>query len=183
MEQSKIVDIYRNYLDKETCDFLSNWCLSNKDQFVKGISKNNNGEVEFVDFRHTNRMSTYINYHEKFYEIQEKIAKEFNFSQFGKVEDHGKDGIVISITYDGGDVYEHIDPSVGEGFHALRFNILLSEPISGGTIYVKDEPFDLKTGDAMCYLVSKHKHRVEKCYGNPRIMIMYGWRVPASYKE
>jgi hypothetical protein len=86
--------------------------------------------------------------------------------------------VVVSVTYNEGDVYKHKDPSVGEGVVGLRCNILASKAESGGTIHVEDKTYDLNEGDMMCYLVTELYHSVEVCHGdNPRTLFMFGFVV------
>ena len=95
------------------------------------------------------------------------------------IEGHGKDGVVVSVTYNDGDVYRHKDPGVGEGVVGLRCNILASKPESGGTIHVADNTYDRNEGDMMCYFVTEHYHSVEVCHGtSPRTLFMFGFVVP-----
>lgn len=88
-------------------------------------------------------------------------------------------GVVVSITYDTGDVYRHKDPATSnqvENTVALRFNILASKAESGGLIHVEDKTYELNEGDLMAYLVSEYYHSVETCNGNnPRILFMFGF--------
>ena len=176
------VDIHRNYITPELADSLARWCLDNTSQFVDGVHIHN-GETSRIATRLTTRMNHKVAYSNDFFALQKRIEDEFGLSQFEKIDGHGNNGIVVSITYDQGDVYPHLDPAVGEGLEGLRFNILVSQPDSGGIIHVGGNTHDLNKADAMAYLVTKHRHSVEKCFGNPRVLIMFGWKVPIGFWE
>jgi hypothetical protein len=170
------------FASADECAALVAWALGAVEdgQFVDAITQNPTGEVVRVTTRRTNRMSTRIEYPRLVYEMRERIARALDLTGYGPIEGHGRDGAVCSITYDGGDVYEHVDPGVGPGFHGLRCNLLAGAPESGGAIWIAGQKYEFRAGDLHCYLVTKHRHRVETCHGPvPRVLFMFGWRVPA----
>jgi len=181
------VVVVRNYATKEECDLLTKWAMEavKEDQFVDGVSGNwDTKEFTRVKTRLTNRMSTNINYCETVYTIQKRLRNDFDkISDAPVIEGHGKDGVVVSITYNDGDVYKHKDPSVGEGLSGARFNILSSVPENGGLIHVEDKTYQMNPGDLMAYLVTDFYHSVDQCHGeSPRIMFMFGFCVPEGSK-
>jgi hypothetical protein len=176
--------IVRNFISQEECDTLKDWAVSSaKEQFVDGVSGNwETKEFERVQNRLTNRMAgeKKIEYPELVYDIQNRIRETFPLIKNAEViQRHGKDGVVVSITYDTGNVYKHKDPPTeGQvlGTVALRFNILASKAENGGLIHVEDKTYELNEGDLMAYLVSEYYHSVEQCSGqNPRILFMFGF--------
>ncbi len=179
--------VIRNYATKEECDLLTRWTLQAVEdgQFVDGVSGNwDTKEFTRVKTRFTNRMSDRINYCDTIYSIQKRLRNDFEkISSAPVIEGHGKDGVVVSVTYNDGDVYKHKDPSVGEGLSGARFNILSSVPEDGGLIHVEDKTYQMNPGDLMAYLVTDLYHSVERCYGeSPRILFMFGFCVPEGSK-
>lgn len=187
IEYDNQVLIVRNFISKEECDELNSWVdfAIKEDQFMDGVT----GDWEKKEFsttkkRLTNRMSEKIQYCSLVYEIQQKLRESFPvISNSEVIKNHGKDGIVVSVTYNDGDVYKHKDPSVGENLSGARFNILSSKAESGGLIHVEDKVYELKEGDLMAYLVTDLHHSVDVCNGNkPRILFMFGFCVPEGSK-
>ena len=189
MEKDENVIIIRNFASQEEIQILKNW--SNQavidEQFVDGITGNwDKKEFDRTKKRLTNRMSQNINYPDIVKTLQERIRQTIQLTANAPViENHGKDGVVVSITYNDGDVYKHKDPSVGEGVVGLRCNILASKAESGGTIHVENKTYDLNEGDMMCYLVTELYHSVDVCHGdNPRTLFMFGFVVDEnSWKD
>jgi len=182
MEKDENVIVIRNFLSVEEVQILKDWQVKavEEGQFVDGIT----GDWDKKTFsttktRLTNRMSKNINYPDLVKTLQDRIRQTFPIlSDVPLIEGHGKDGVVVSVTYNDGDVYKHKDPSVGEGVVGLRCNILASKAESGGTIHVEDKTYDLNEGDMMCYLVTELYHSVEVCHGNnPRTLFMFGFAV------
>jgi hypothetical protein len=171
-----------NFLSPEEVQILKDWANQAviDGQFVDGITGDwDKKEFDRTKKRFSNRMSQNINYPELVKTLQDRIRQTVQLTANAPViENHGKDGVVVSITYNDGDVYKHKDPSVGEGVVGLRCNILASKAESGGTIHVENKTYDLNEGDMMCYLVTEYYHSVDVCYGNnPRILFMFGFVV------
>lgn len=180
MEKDRNVIIIRNFATPEEVQILKDWSRQAviDGQFVDGITGNwDKKEFSTTKKRLTNRMSKNINYPDLVRTLQDRIRATFPVLLDAPVIDgHGRDGVVVSITYNDGDVYKHKDPSVGEGVVGLRCNILASKAQSGGAIHVEDKTYDLNEGDLMAYLVSEYYHSVETCSGNnPRILFMFGF--------
>lgn len=175
--------VVRNFISSEECAVLKNWAVENSStQFVDGISGDwDKKEFTRVKNRLTNRMvGEDISYPELVYTIQNRLRETFPLIKDAEViRNHGKDGIVVSITYNTGDVYKHKDPGTNhqvENTVALRYNILASKAENGGLIHVEDKTYELNEGDLMAYLVSEYYHSVETCNGdNPRILFMFGF--------
>jgi len=169
-----------NFITAEEIQILKDWANQavTDGQFVDGITGDwDKKEFNTTKKRLTNRMSQNINYPELVKTLQDRIRQTVPLiAKAPVIEGHGKDGVVVSVTYNDGDVYKHKDPSVGEGVAGLRCNILASKAESGGTIHVEDKTYDLNEGDMMCYLVTELYHSVEVCHGdNPRILFMFGF--------
>jgi len=182
MEKDENVIVIRNFASAEEVQILKDWQVKavEEGQFVDGIT----GDWDKKTFsttkkRLTNRMSKNINYPDLVQTLQDRISQTFPIlSNAPLIEGHGKNGVVVSVTYNDGDVYKHKDPSVGEGVSGLRCNILASKAESGGAIHVEDKTYNLNEGDMMCYLVTELYHSVEVCHGdNPRTLFMFGFVV------
>jgi len=182
MEKDENVIVIRNFASAEEVQILKDWQLNavEEGQFVDGVTGNwDTKEFSRTKKRLTNRMSQNIVYPELIKTLQDRIRQTFPIlSEAPVIRGHGKDGVVVSVTYNDGDVYKHKDPSVGEGVVGLRCNILSSKAESGGTIHVEDKTYDLNEGDMMCYLVTELYHSVDICHGdNPRTLFMFGFVV------
>jgi hypothetical protein len=171
-----------NFITAEEIQVLKDW--ANKavtdGQFVDGVTGDwDKKEFSTTKKRLTNRMSPKIDYPDLVKTLQDRIRQTIPLTANAPViEGHGKDGVVVSVTYNDGDVYKHKDPSVGEGVVGLRCNILASKAENGGTVHVEDKTYDLNEGDMMCYLVTELYHSVEVCHGdNPRTLFMFGFVV------
>jgi len=171
-----------NFLIAEEIQILKDWTNKavEEGQFVDGITGDwDKKEFSTTKLRLTNRMSQNINYPDLVKALQDRIRQTIPLTANAPVIDgHGKDGVVVSVTYNDGDVYKHKDPSVGEGVVGLRCNILASKAESGGSIHVEDKTYNLNEGDMMCYLVTELYHSVDVCHGNnPRTLFMFGFVV------
>ena len=99
------------------------------------------------------------------------------------IEGHGKNGVVVSCTFNGGDIFAHKDKLCQEQQHwaALRCNVMTRKPDSGGKLFVGGQYVPLDVGDLHCYLASEHEHYVTTVEGNTsRVLWMFGACVPAE---
>lgn len=171
------VDVTSNFITEDERIQLESFVLSNLDQFHDGIHL----AVLQTKKRLSNRLSgDAIKYPKIIYDIQQRIRETLPFEH--QIEPfHGKDGLVICITYDGGDTYHHYDPRSDDVLHTLRCNILVSAPESGGIVDVCWDPVDLPERGIMKYLVTKHIHGVSTTHGKrPRILFQYGFLIKES---
>jgi hypothetical protein len=181
-QKTKIVRFF-NFIDQETCDKLNAWVdrgVRNK-WLDKGISR---GSGWVYDKRVTTRAyADRFDYPEIAYEVFDKITEYMGFKNIPKsVNGGGKDGIVVSCTFPGGDVYSHIDPMEPEGRHVLRCNILTRKADSGAKLYINDEHYDVQVGEMHCYLPSNQPHYVTEAEGETsRVMFMFGYQVTEEF--
>jgi hypothetical protein len=186
------VTIVRNYLDKESCEELNQWVLDAiaQGKIGTGITIPEGGHWAISErvkapLRYTSRMYfDNYEYPSLVEEVFTRIKTELNLKNAALSNNGGKNGVVVSCTYAGGDVYQHKDPKEGPGVSLLRVNILSQAAQDGGTIHVENSTFSLQQGDMMAYLVDEYEHWVEPVGGDdPRIMWMFGMLIPKQLWE
>jgi hypothetical protein len=174
------IDVFSNFATQEEINLLNEWTeLGVENKWLDaGIAK------EFVSTktRLTSRFYAHrFNYPQEILKLSEKIRCYVGVNNYPLIEGHGRDGVVVSYTYPGGDVYKHKDPKSFDGLATLRCNILTRKADVGGVLYVDGQQVDVEVGDLHCYLVSEHEHWATKVEGEtPRIMWMFGAHVPAD---
>lgn len=173
------LEIVRGFLSQNECDELNRWTMlavENK-WFDEGISFG-----ERTNSRLTSRMSGHrFVYPEIVAKIFYRIRQLYGISDAPLIEGHGRSGVVVSCTFDGGDTYEHKDPRSAGGLATLRCNVLTQKPKAGGVLHLEGKSVALDAVDLHCYLVSEHRHYVDATRGDaPRIMWMFGAHVPAE---
>ena len=176
------VKIFKNFLSKEECCLLNEIALANIDTwFGKGYD---NGCV-LVDTRITTRKHMGdAHYPKEVLEIANRVRAKAGVDKHPIIDDHGADGVVVTIAYKGGDVYEHNDPRGKLGHLAYRCNILSQAPDGGAELYVNNNKIDIGAGDLHCYFASELPHKVTKVEGKtPRIMWMFGAYIPLPQKQ
>ena len=113
------------------------------------------------------------------YAVFTRIKQSCGIAKFGFIEGHGKDGIVVSCTFNGGNVFAHTDFRSQENIATLRCNILTRAADAGGILHIEDSAVPLEVGELHCYLASEHEHYVSKVVGStPRVLWMFGAHVP-----
>lgn len=172
-----MVIVLKNFIDQSTCEQMNEWVdLGVENKWLdKGISKGTGWEYE-------GRVTT-RNYAERFeytqivYDVFEKITETLKLNDLDKsVAGAGKDGVVVSCTFPGGDVYPHQDPKEGE-LEVLRCNIMTRDSDAGGELYIGGKKIDIEVGDLHCYLPSTLEHYVTEVKGETsRIMWMFGYQ-------
>lgn len=172
------VEIIRDFVTPSDCQSLTKHFMEVKDtEFVKGLTKDEQG-YKRIAWRLTNRLTQQetknkIVYPPLVFELRERIKKALSLELPVYDEGHGADGVVVSITLPGGNVYEHSDPKpLTKDTDVLRCNILLCG--NEHEVFVAKKPYLIRPGDLMCYLVSKHKHSVP-VVPVTRILIMFGF--------
>jgi hypothetical protein len=169
--------VFPSFLNADACNKLNDWVdLGVQNKWLdKGV---NRGNAWGYECRSTTR-----NYGDRFeyasvvYEVQKQISAFLDITDLAKsVIGGGKDGIVVSCIFDGGDTYPHIDPKEGE-LEVLRCNIMTRSAESGGELYVGGNKIDINVGDLHCYLPSTVEHYVTEVKGQtPRVLWMFGYQ-------
>lgn len=121
-------------------------------------------------------------YPELVYEIFSRITDRLSLGDLKKsVFGRGRNGVVVSNTLPGGDVYLHRDPREELGLHVLRCNIMTRAADAGGLLQVGGVPVNIGVGDLHCYLASHVKHSVTTVQGNTsRVLWMFGYQIDAK---
>jgi hypothetical protein len=174
------IDIYPNFATQEEINALNEWAeLGVKNKWLGiGITVG----AKATTTRLTSRLyGDRYEYPQVVRDLSDRIRKFISISSYPLIEGHGRDGVVVTYTYPGGDVYKHKDHQSVEGLATLRCNILTQKADSGCQLYVDGQQVNFNVGDLHCYLVSEHEHWATKVEGNtPRIMWMFGAHVPAE---
>ena len=172
------IERHRNFLTPEECDILNLWVDDGveKKWLDVGISKDNGTYKKRVTSR---RCADRFEYPQIVLDISNRIRKFCGIDSYGLIEGHGRDGVVVSCTFPGGDVYEHQDPKLIYGLSALRCNVMTRDSDAGGKLYVNGEHIDIEVGELHCYLASDFRHYVTTVKGETsRVLWMFGAYVP-----
>lgn len=168
------LEIVKKFLSTDECTMLNQWVENGiKDNlFDLGF-----GLTDSLSKRATTRRSGgRFKYPDEIIAISNKIREYVGVSDCPLVEGgHGRDGIVVSCTFEGGNVFKHFDPPVHPTLSTLRCNVMTQKPVDGGVLHIDGKPIDLEAGDLHCYLASEHEHHVDQVVGKtPRILWMFG---------
>lgn len=165
---------HQNFLSQEDCNILNDWV----DEGVKnkwldfGMSEGIFGYTKRVT---TRRYGNRFEYPQIVLDISNRIRKFYGIDSYNIIEGHGRDGVVVSCTFPGGDVYKHQDPKSIGGLSALRCNVMTRKADAGGKLYVGGEHIDIEVGELHCYLASDFEHYVTEVEGETsRILWMFG---------
>jgi hypothetical protein len=172
------IERHKNFLTSEECVALNIWVdegIKNKWLDV-GISRRQPNYTERVTSRlYGNRFE----YPQIVLDISNRIRKFCGVDSYGLIEGHGRDGVVVSCTFPGGDVYKHQDPKSIGGLSALKCNVMTLGSDAGGKLYVNGEHIDIEVGELHCYLASDFEHYVTEVEGDTsRVLWMFGAYVP-----
>lgn len=174
------VKVYKNFLSADECRLLSDHAINNTNNwFGEGIT---HGDIP-VKHRLTTRM--YMGgkkYTPEVLDIAKRTRQQVGVDTYPLIDGHGSDGIVCSITYQGGDVYKHRDPRSELGLPTYRCNVLTQANEDGADLYVDGKKIDVEVGDLHCYMVSELEHYVTEAKGaTPRILWMFGAHIPKEH--
>lgn len=175
------VKIYKNFLSKEDCEALNN--IANQGVKDGWISNGVNYQDNEYTKRFTSRMHMKnVEYPQIICDISKRVREFVSINAFPIVANHGKDGVVVSYTMQGGDVYPHKDPRSSDELPTYRCNILTQANEDGCDLYVGGKKIDIEVGDLHCYMVSEIEHYVTEAKGTtPRIMWMFGAHIPKEH--
>jgi hypothetical protein len=170
------LEITPNFITPEECALLNDWVYEGVD---KGWLDNGVCKGKVTNKRLTSRFyGDRFEYPKEVIELSNRVRSFVGVSNYPIINEHGKNGIVVSCTKPGGDVYTHKDPKE-RGMSALRCNVMTQNAEDGAELFVGGNKVDIKAGDLHCYLASDFEHYVTEVKGNtPRILWMFGAYVP-----
>ena len=169
--------VKKHFITVEKCAQLNAWVdegVENK-WLDNGISRGSGwGYAKRLTTRNYGNRFEYPNIA---HEVFQKITGDLDLYGFRKSSmGGGRDGIVVSCTFPGGDVYKHTDPMEGN-LQVLRCNIMTRAADVGGELFVDDQKIDIGVGDLHCYLASNIPHYVTEVQGDTsRVLWMFGYK-------
>ena len=169
--------IIKDFVDPEVCAQLNTWVdLGVKNSWL-GKSINAGSSWEYSKRLTTRNSGEKFEYPDVVYKTFEKITNLLDLHDLSKsVAGAGRDGVVVSCTFPGGHLFEHMDQKepIGE---VLRCNIMTRGADAGGKLYVGGLHVDIGVGDLHCYLASAVPHYVTQVEGNTaRVLWMFGYQ-------
>lgn len=170
------LEITPNFITPAECNLLNAWVYEGVD---KGWLDSGICTGRTTTKRLTSRLYGHrFDYPKEVIELATRIRSFAGISNYPIINGHGKNGVVVSYTKPGGDVYKHKDPKE-LNMSALRCNIMTQDAEDGAELFVNGNKVDIKVGDLHCYLASDFEHYVTEAKGStPRIMWMFGAYVP-----
>ena len=171
----KTPSIHSNFISQETKNELNRWTIQN---YEKSFFHDANMGVERTRLttRYHKNCSDII-FPNAAIEIQNKLQDilKSNGKSFIVCPNYCH-GIVNGIGFEGGDIYEHIDPIYKQNTFTLHCNIISQKSIEGGTTYIDGKKYETNETDLLMYPVSQIRHFVDKIVGNiPRILWVFGF--------
>lgn len=169
--------IKHKFLDQSNCLLMNQWVEEGvKNKWLDaGLIP---GQGWIAEKRKTTRFyGDRFDYPEIVYKVFNQITDFLGVHDLEKsVFGGGKNGVVVSCIYPGGDVHLHTDP-LENGKEVLRCNVMTQAPDDGGELFINDEKINIGVGDLHCYLPSCNPHYVTEVKGNtPRILWMFGYQ-------
>lgn len=172
------VIIKNKFLNQYDCLLMNEWVEEGiKNKWLDCAFILNKGWVS--EKRKTTRFyGDRFDYPEIVYKVFDRISELLNIQHLKKsVVGGGKNGVVVSCIYPGGNVHLHTDPPEN-GNQILRCNVMTQSPESGGELFINNQKINISVGDLHCYLPSYNPHYVTTVKGNtPRIMWMFGYEI------
>jgi hypothetical protein len=167
----------KNFLSQQECAQLNSWVEEGVEAKWLDAGLSRNPSWSYQDRVTTRNYGDRFEYPEVVYKIFARITDFLSLHDLPKsVVGGGKDGVVVSCTFPGGDVYPHRDPMEQE-FHVLRCNIMTQAADDGAELFIGGHKIDIEVGELHCYLPSYAEHYVTEVKGStPRIMWMFGYQ-------
>lgn len=168
----------RQFLDPATCGALNAWVNDGVNKKWLDVGMSRGSGWAYKDRLTTRNYGSRFEYPALVHQVFDRITASLGLHDTPKsVVGGGRDGVVVSYTLPGGDVYKHQDPMEGD-FHVLRCNIMTQAADAGAELFIGGEKIKLGVGDLHCYLPSDVEHYVTPAEGNtPRIMWMFGYQI------
>jgi predicted 2-oxoglutarate/Fe(II)-dependent dioxygenase YbiX len=165
----------------EELTVIKTWALT---RVAAGDFKEARTETGTTSARLTNSHKKDSQYPIEIYNIRQRLISDYKL-QNAALLDYATDGIVVSLIYDGGDVFRHKDTFLlneGQADTAvLRCNLLVEAAETGGNVIVDGVVYPLNAGDVIMYPATDYNHEVTTCHGaTPRILVMFGFLLPVG---
>ena len=174
------IERHKNFFSKEECDELNAWvALGVENRWLDaGLDANTPKYARRVTSRlYVDRYE----YPQIVRDLSDRVRAFCGVAGYPIVEGHGRDGVVVSCTFPGGDVYPHKDGTHLDGTPTLRCNVMTRAADDGCVLHLEGQPIDIEVGELHCYLASEHMHFVTPAKGvTPRVLWMFGAHVPAE---
>lgn len=178
------VEVIKNFATAQECAALNNWV-------AKGVTEKwLNFGVLADGTENSKRLTNRIHpgkgsNPELALQLRQRACQHWGLQDVSVADTAGgNDGIVVSTTLKGGDIFEHADPRCGAPLSTLRCNLLSSAAEAGCDLYIDGSRVDFAEGDLVCYLVTEWRHWVAENLGEkPRNLWMFGWYVPSENWE
>jgi hypothetical protein len=168
----------RQFLDRAVCESLNAWVDEGVEKKWLDVGRSENPSWAYKDRLTTRNYGTRFEYPAVVYQVFDEITQLLGLHDAPKsVVGGGRNGVVVSYTLSGGDVYKHKDPMEGD-LHVLRCNVMTRAADAGAELFIGGEKIDIGVGDLHCYLPSDVEHYVTTAEGDtPRIMWMFGYQI------
>jgi hypothetical protein len=174
------IEVIKNFLSPCEVALLNSWAIEGVEKSWLDVGLSASG-TKIATRLNSRFYGDRFEYPEIVINLSNRIRNFVGVEKYPIISKHGRDGVVVSYTLPGGDVFEHMDNRSVDGVATLRCNVLTQKADAGGQLHVCGEILDIDVGDLHCYLVSEHRHGVTKVEGNtPRIMWMFGAHVPTE---
>lgn len=172
------VKLFNNFLSSSECEALNKVAKQGIEEGWICPATNKQGFKNSTRYTNRSRMHT-VEYPQVVRDMSAKVRKFVGVDKFPIITGHGRDGVVVSVVFKGGDVHKHKDARSYDGLATYRCNVLTQANEDGCDIYVDGEKVTVEVGDLHCYMVSEFEHYVTEAKGDtPRIMWMFGAHIP-----
>lgn len=167
----------KQFLTQTQCAELNAWVREGVERKWLDIGVFRGASQHTEDRLTTRAYGDRFEYPQIVYDVFEQITQSLGLHDLSKSEfGGGRNGVVVSCTLIGGDVFKHCDLMEGSK-HILRCNVMTQAADRGAKLYIDDEHIDVEVGELHCYLPSTVPHYVTKVEGQtPRIMWMFGYK-------
>lgn len=174
------VKIFPNFLSSDECQTLNQIALQGVEEgwVDKALTVENGNSDNPLRKSSRGYMCNGEDYPQFVKDVSKRIRTFMNIDSYPPIVG-GRYGVIVSVMYQGGDLFEHKDG--GNGAVAYRCNIMTQANEDGGDLYLSGKKVDVRVGDLHCYAASEFPHYATTAKGpTPRIMWMFGAYVPRN---
>jgi hypothetical protein len=169
--------LLKNFVSLEDCAQMNAWVNLGVENKWLDAATNQSPNWSYRGRLTTRRYGDRFDYPDIVYEVFNRITRVLGLHDLPKsVFGGGKNGVIVSCTLPGGNLYTHKDPMEGD-LHVLRCNVMTQAADDGAELFIGGKKIDIGVGDLHCYLPSDVEHYVTQAGGStPRIMWMFGYQ-------